>query len=98
MPIALISVVNPLLELKRRGQSVWLDHISRGLIVSGGLQRLVEQDAISGVTSNPTIFAKALTAGSDYDAAIERIVRRRPDITDAALAEQLVIEDIQMAA
>jgi len=90
--------VNPLLELNRRGQSVWLDSISRGLITSGGLQRLVEQDGISGVTSNPTIFAKALTGGSDYDDSIEQIVRRRPEITDAALAERLVIEDIQMAA
>ena len=90
--------MNPLLELNRRSQSVWLDNISRGLIIGGGLRRLVEQDGLSGVTSNPTIFAKALTGSSDYDESIAHILRRQPDISDAALAEQLVIEDIRMAA
>ena len=94
----MIVDVNPLLELSRHGQSVWLDNISRGLITSGGLQRLVEQDGISGVTSNPTIFAKALAGSAEYDNSIEHITRLQPDITHAALAERLVIEDIQMAA
>lgn len=94
----MIVGVNPLLELNRHGQSVWLDNISRGLITTGGLQRLVEQDGISGVTSNPTIFAKALTGSSEYDDSIARITGRQPDITHAALTERLVIEDIQMAA
>ena len=90
--------MNPLLELNRLGQSVWLDNISRGLITSGGLQRLVEQDGVSGVTSNPTIFAKAVSGSSDYDDSIKDAIRRQPDITHAAVAERLVIEDIQMAA
>ena len=89
---------NPLLALDRRGQSVWLDNISRGLITSGGLQRLVDEDGVSGVTSNPTIFAKAITGSSDYDDALERILRVQPTATNRTLAEQIMIEDIQMAA
>jgi transaldolase len=89
---------NPLLELHARGQSIWLDYISRGVITAGELQRWVERDGVSGVTSNPTIFAKALTGSSDYDDALNEIIRGRHDISNAALAEQLMIEDIQMAA
>src|SRR5688572_22250790 len=87
-----------LLELHERGQSVWLDHISRGLITGGELQRWVERDGVTGVTSNPTIFAKALTSSSDYDEALKQIIRERGDISNAALAECLMIEDIQKAA
>ncbi len=96
--LALNGHVNPLLALHRRGQSVWLDNISRGLITSGRLQRLVERDGVSGVTSNPTIFAKALAGSSEYDDSFNLILRDHPDISDAALAERLMIEDIQMAA
>ena len=91
-------LVNPLLALHRRGQSVWLDNISRGLITSGSLQRLVERDGVSGVTSNPTIFAKALAGSSEYDDSFRHIIRLQPEISDAALAERLMIEDIQLAA
>lgn len=52
---------NPLLALYQRGQSVWLDNINRKLITGGVLQRLIDEDGVSGVTSNPTIFAKAIT-------------------------------------
>ena len=90
--------MNPLLALQHRGQSVWLDNISRGLIISGSLQRLVERDGVTGVTSNPTIFAKALSGGFEYDASCRDIIRLQPEITDAALAERLMIEDIRMAA
>ena len=89
---------NPLLELHGRGQSIWLDYISRGLITGGELQGRVECDGVSGITSNPTIFAKALTGSSDYDDALKQIIRERGDISNAALAESLMIEDIQMAA
>ena len=89
---------SPLLELHDRGQSVWLDHISRGLITGGELKRWVERDGVTGVTSNPTIFAKALTGSSDYDETLKQVVRERGDISDAGLAERLMIEDIQMAA
>ena len=58
---------NPLRELRKYGQSVWLDYIRRHLIAGGELQRLTVADGISGVTSNPAIFEKALTGSSDYD-------------------------------
>ena len=50
---------NPLLELSKLGQSIWIDFISRGMIASGELQRLIEEDGVSGVTSNPSIFEKS---------------------------------------
>jgi transaldolase len=90
--------LSPLHALNERGQSVWLDNISRGLITGGDLQRLIDEDGVSGVTSNPTIFAKAITGSSDYDQALSRIIRLHPEITTTALAERLMIEDIQMAA
>jgi len=90
--------ISPLCALNQRGQSVWLDNISRGLITRGELQRLIDEDGVSGITSNPTIFAKAITGSSDYDEALSRIIRRHPDVSNAALAERLMIEDIQMAA
>ena len=89
---------NPLLALHQRGQSVWLDNINRGLITGGVLQRLIDEDGVSGVTSNPTIFAKAITGSSDYDDALDQILRKHPEIRNDALAERLMIEDIQMAA
>ena len=82
-----------------RGQSVWLDNISRGLITGGELQRLIERDGVTGVTSNPTIFAKALTGSSDYDDALNQHHSSAAwTSANAALAERLMIEDIQMAA
>jgi transaldolase len=87
-----------LLALKEFGQSVWLDNISRGLITGGQLQRLIDEDGVSGVTSNPTLFAHAITESSDYDEAISRILRLHLDMSPAVLAERLMIEDIQMAA
>ena len=96
--LALQCLVNPLQTLTDRGQSVWLDNISRGLITGGELQRLIERDGVTGVTSNPTIFAKALTGTSEYDDSFNQITRLHPDISNAALAERLMIEDIQLAA
>lgn len=61
-----------LAELSALGQSVWIDFLSRDLIESGGLARAVENDAVVGVTSNPSIFGKALSQGSSYDVQIER--------------------------
>jgi transaldolase len=92
------SGISPLRALNQRGQSIWLDNISRRLVTGGELQRLIDEDGASGITSNPTIFAKAITGGSDYDDAIGRIIRLHPAITTPALAERLMIEDIQMAA
>jgi transaldolase len=89
--------MNPLLALNDLGQFVWLDHISRSLI-TGGLQRLIDQDGLGGITSNPTIFEKAIAGSSDYDAALIRVLDADRNLSDRALAERLIVEDIQMAA
>ncbi len=90
--------MNPLLELKQLGQSVWLDYIRRNLITSGELQRLVEEDGLCGVTSNPTIFQKAIAGSDDYDEAIRALLTAEPHTDASALYEALAIEDIRMAA
>jgi transaldolase/glucose-6-phosphate isomerase len=88
--------MNPLLELKRLGQSVWLDNISRGLINSGELKRLMDEDGICGITSNPTIFEKAISQGTDYDAAMRDLIGQ--DASDAGIYDSLTVADIQAAA
>ncbi len=90
--------MNPLLALNQRDQFVWLDHISRSLIRRGGLQRLIDEDGLGGVTSNPTIFEKAIAGSTDYDAGLQRALDAQRDISNRALAERLIVEDIQMAA
>jgi transaldolase/glucose-6-phosphate isomerase len=90
--------MNPLLELKKEGQSIWLDYIRRNLITSGELKRLVDEDGLAGVTSNPTIFEKAVSGSSDYDAAIEEYLKKDPHTGSRTLYEKLVVEDIQMVA
>jgi transaldolase len=67
-------------ELLEQGQSVWLDYISRGLLRSGELKRMVEEDGVRGVTSNPTIFDKAISGSADYDESLRDLLsqdRRR---------------------
>jgi transaldolase/glucose-6-phosphate isomerase len=73
-------MTNPLVQLLEFGQSWWLDNISRGFTASGALLALIERDGLRGVTSNPTIFEKAIDESSDYDDAIKRLVdaRRNP--------------------
>lgn len=90
--------MNSLRKLTELGQSIWLDYIRRDLITSGKLQRLVEEDGVSGVTSNPTIFAKALADEDEYDSAIHQILIANPDIDSRSLFEKIEIEDLQMAA
>lgn len=86
---------NPLRELNKLGQSVWQDYIRRDELVSGKFKQLIHDDGISGVTSNPSIFEKAITAGNDYDDAIRKWVGE--GLQGAQLFEQLAVEDIQMA-
>ncbi len=90
-------MTNPLQDARRLGQSIWLDFISRSLITSGQLKKLVE-DGLCGMTSNPTIFHKALTRGTDYDKPVRDILNSDPDIDTRTLYDRLVVEDIQMAA
>jgi transaldolase/glucose-6-phosphate isomerase len=90
--------MNTLLELKSAGQSIWLDYIRRSLITSGELARIVDEDGLSGVTSNPTIFERAISGSSDYDKAIKRRLKKDPHTETRALYEELIVGDIQMAA
>src|SRR5436190_15236853 len=83
--------------LRDYGQSVWLDFIRRSLIAGGELRRLVEEDGLAGVTSNPAIFEKAIDGSDDYAAEIERL-SSDPRLTPKALYETLAIRDIQDAA
>ena len=86
---------NPLKDLHRFGVSVWYDNVSRGLISSGELKRLIDEDGVRGLTSNPTIFEKAIGGSADYDASIRR--HARPGQAPAELFEILAVEDIQAA-
>jgi len=89
--------MKPLVALQRLGQSIWYDNIHRRLITSGELQRMVVEDGLRGVTSNPTIFEKALAGSDDYDAAIGALVARGLD-DPVQIYEALAIEDIRGAA
>lgn len=87
---------NALQELNEHGQSVWLDNLSRPLIEDGDLGRLIEQDGISGITSNPAIFAAAIAGSDAYDNQIRRLSNGDGDTI--ALYEALAIDDIRAAA
>jgi len=88
---------NRLLELKKAGQSLWIDYLSRDLISSGELKRLVEEDGLSGVTSNPTIFQKAIEGSGLYDKQVQTLVSRGiKDPKELFLA--LAFEDVSEAA
>lgn len=87
--------MSPLRKLNQLGQSIWLDNLSRTLLREGGLQQLIEHDGISGVTSNPSIFQKALTESPYYH---DDLARLRTNQADAEKRyEALVIPDIQAA-
>jgi len=90
--------MNRLKELQAIGQSVWLDYIRRDLITSGKLRRMIDEDGISGVTSNPTIFAKAIAGDTHYDESVSRMQNEAPDLDSPMLFEKIEIEDIRMAA
>lgn len=87
---------NPLLKLESFDQSIWLDFISRGMLDSGELLRLINEDGVSGVTSNPSIFEKAIAESNDYDDSIRSLAREGK--TAAEIYEKLVVEDIQRTA
>jgi transaldolase len=84
-------------KIQKVGQSIWLDFIQRGLITSGRLKQLVDS-GVSGLTSNPTIFHKAITQGQDYDEAIKSILKSNPGAGIMDIYDRLTVEDIQMAA
>jgi transaldolase/glucose-6-phosphate isomerase len=88
---------NPLKSLIRFGQSVWLDYIRRDLISTGELARLISEDGLRGMTSNPAIFEKAITESSDYTQMLEELAKRK-DLDATGIYEHIAIRDIQDAA
>ena len=89
-------MTNPLRELRKYGQSVWYDNLNRELIITGALQRMVDEDGVSGGTSNPSIFEKAVASGNAYDKHLQRLVdegRDLPEIYDA-----LTVTDVRLSA
>ena len=90
-------MANPLRTLNEYGQSVWLDFVSRDLLKSGGLTKLIAEDGLRGVTSNPSIFEKAIGHGDDYDAQIAAL-QASGDLDPGALFERLAVTDIQNGA
>ncbi|WOH79932.1 bifunctional transaldolase/phosoglucose isomerase [Bradyrhizobium sp. BEA-2-5] len=89
--------MNPVKELEKHGQAVWLDFLARGFIAKGDLKRLIDTDGVKGVTSNPSIFEKAIGSSDEYDAPIGKALKRG-DRNVADLFEAVAVEDIQNAA
>jgi transaldolase len=87
---------NPLVELTQLGQSIWYDNIERKLIQSGELRRLIDEDELRGVTSNPAIFEKAISGSDLYKDQLEELARQGK--TAVEIYEALAISDIQSAA
>jgi transaldolase/glucose-6-phosphate isomerase len=88
---------NPLKELLNYGQSMWLDYIRRDLLTTGKLKQMVEEDGLRGMTSNPSIFEKAIAESSLYDDILKTLASRK-DLDATARFEQIAIRDIQDAA
>ena len=87
---------NPLKQLGTLGQSIWLDYIRRDLIAKGELRRLIEEDGLRGMTSNPSIFEKAIADSHDYDDDIRAMALAGKGV--AAIYEALSQRDVQSAA
>src|ERR1700687_1241669 len=89
--------MNPVKELEKHGQAVWLDFLARGFVAKGDLQKLIDTDGVKGVTSNPSIFEKAIGSSDEYDGAIGSALKKG-DRSVADLFEHVAVEDIQHAA
>jgi transaldolase/glucose-6-phosphate isomerase len=89
--------MNPVKALENHGQAVWLDFLARGFVAKGDLKKLIDSDGVKGVTSNPSIFEKAIGSSDEYDSPIGQALKSG-DRPVAELFEHLAIEDIQHAA
>ncbi|NPU66138.1 bifunctional transaldolase/phosoglucose isomerase [Bradyrhizobium sp. 83012] len=89
--------MNPVKKLERHGQAVWLDFLARGFVAKGDLKRLIEEDGVKGVTSNPAIFEKAIGSSDEYDTPIAKALKGG-DRSPTQLFEAVAVEDIQNAA
>src|SRR5256886_9014015 len=90
------SQENPLLLLQKHGQSIWLDYIRRDLITSGELKRLIDNDGLRGMTSNPSIFEKAIVGSTDYSDFLDQLIAQGLSAGD--IYERIAVRDIQDAA
>ena len=88
--------MNPLVELHKFGHSFWYDNIHRRMLASGELKRMIDEDGLRGMTSNPTIFEKAIAGSADYDDTIRELVGRGLEVPE--IYEALAVADIQAAA
>ncbi|WHZ13222.1 MAG: Transaldolase / Glucose-6-phosphate isomerase [Nitrospira sp.] len=95
--VSQVKIMNPVRALRLFGQSVWLDDIRRSCLTNGALQRLIDDEGLGGVTSNPAIFEHAITGSADYAEALSAL-RREPGLDAKARYERVAIEDIQAAA
>ncbi len=89
---------NPLVKLEQFGQSIWLDNISREILQNGTLKKLVDEDGLKGVTSNPTIFQKAISGGTHYDEQLNDFYSRNPEAAPFDAFVEVAVKDIQDAA
>ncbi len=92
------NMTNPLKALTDAGQSAWLDFLERDFLKNGGFKKLIDEDSLGGVTSNPTIFEKAMGHGNAYDTEFQAFVAKNPDAKAIDIYEHLAIQDIQTAA
>ena len=90
--------MNAIRTLEQLGQSIWYDNISRSLLRSGGLRKMIREDGLLGVTSNPSIFEKAIAGSDDYDAELRAILARDPATSVADVIQTLMVSDIRAAA
>src|SRR5579864_9681890 len=88
---------NPLTELLKYGQAMWLDYIRRDLFTTGKLKAMIENDGLRGMTSNPAIFEKAIADSTLYDDQLKALASRK-DLDATGRFEQIAIRDIQDAA
>ncbi|HET7490361.1 MAG TPA: bifunctional transaldolase/phosoglucose isomerase [Bradyrhizobium sp.] len=89
--------MNSVKALEKHGQAVWLDFLARGFIAKGELKKLIDAEGVKGVTSNPSIFEKAIASSDEYDGAIATTLKKA-DRPVADLFEYLAVEDIRNAA
>ena len=87
---------NPLLSIQKLGQSIWLDFIERKMIMSGNLKKLIDEDGIRGVTSNPKIFQEAIAKGKEYENEIRSMARK--DKSKEEIYQALTVDDIRQTA
>lgn len=87
---------NPLVEIMNLGQSIWYDNIRRAMLTSGDLKKKIEEDDLRGVTSNPTIFEKAITGSTDYDEQLSQLVTGGKSVEE--IYDELILQDIANAA